>query len=118
MYEAALSSQDSINHPRTDPLPPWPYPYNRPTKDGSLLRSTSETEGHSCFRSRNHTYTSTMAPGGLPHRIIWDICALWGLLRDDWRIRWKYPGSRTVHTAGARQSWRRAKERGIARMKW
>lgn len=65
MYEAALSRQDLINHPQTDPLSPWSYPYHRPTKDGSLFRSTSETEGHSCVRGRNHTHTSTMALSGL-----------------------------------------------------
>ena len=62
---------------QTDPLSPWPYPYNRATKDGSVLRSTSETEGHSCVRGRNHTYTPTMAISGLPNRIVWDFSAIW-----------------------------------------
>lgn len=66
-YEEALSRQYLINHPRTDPLSPWSYPYHRPTKDGSVLRSTSETEGHSRVRGRNHTHTATMALGGLPN---------------------------------------------------
>ena len=67
MYETAFPSQGLINHPRIDPLPPWSYPYNRPTKDGSLLRSTSKIEGHSCVRGRNCTHSSTMALGGLPN---------------------------------------------------
>lgn len=66
MYEAALSRQDPINHPRTDPLSPRSYPHHWPTKDCGFLRSTSEIEGHGCVRRRNHTYTSAMASGGLP----------------------------------------------------
>ena len=67
MYEAALSRQDCFNHPRTDPLSPWSYPYHWAAKDGSVLRSTSKTEGHSCVRGRNYTHTSTMAISGLPN---------------------------------------------------
>lgn len=77
MYEAVLSRQDLINHPQIDSLSPWSYPHYWPTKDGGLLRSTSEAEGHSCVHGRNHTHTSTMASSGLPNRIVWDICALW-----------------------------------------
>ena len=116
MYAAALSRQDSINHQRTDSLSPWSYSHDWPTEDGSLFRSTSEIEGHSCVRCRNCTHTSTMASSGLSNRIVWDICALWGLLLNNRWIRRKHSRHRTVYTAGIRKSWRRAKECRIARV--
>lgn len=77
MYEGAFSRQVLINHSRTDPLSPGSYPDNWPTKDGGLLRSTPEIKGHSCIRGRHRTHSSTLAPRGLPYRIVWDICAFW-----------------------------------------
>ena len=62
---------------RTDPFCPGSYSYNRPPKDCCLLRSTPEVEGYSCLRNRCHTNTATVAPDGLPGRIVRDICALW-----------------------------------------
>lgn len=66
MYEVALVEGDLINPPQPDTLSSRSHPDNRPTKDGSVLRSTSEIEGHSCICGWNYTHTSTMAPSGLP----------------------------------------------------
>ena len=102
MYGAVFSSKNLINRVSIDPLSLWSYTYNRPTEDGSLLRSTSEIEGHSCVRVRNCTHTSTVASCGLPSRIVRDICTLWRLFVNNRWIRGRNPYCGPVHTAGVK----------------
>ena len=77
MYEASLFRPDLIDPLGTDSLPPRSYPYHRSAKDGSLLRTTAETERYRRVRGRDLTHTSTMAPNGLLNRIVRNLCALW-----------------------------------------
>lgn len=95
---------------RADTFPRWPHPYHRPTENSHLLCTAAEAEGHSCFRGRYPPDIVTVAAGRLSGRAIWDICAIWGLLFNDWWICWEHPCSGTVYTTGIGQCRRWTEE--------
>ena len=89
MYENLISNdaQAAETFPSLDTIPRWSHPHYRPTKDSDLLCSTAEIERHSCVCGRHYTHITTVAAGRLSGGAVRDICALWGLLRNDWRLR-------------------------------
>ena len=105
------------NHPDhlrfPGPFPRRPHTHNWSTKDSSLLRSTAKVEGHSSICGWHHTHINTVAASRLPRGAVWDICALWGLLLDDWRLCWEHTSGGTLHTTGIGQGRRWKEERGI-----
>ena len=89
-----------------DIIPRWSHPHNRPTKDSDFLCSTAKIERHSCVRGRHDTHITTVAAGRLSGGAVRDICALWGLLLNDWRLRGQHSCGGTIHTAGIGQGGR------------
>jgi hypothetical protein len=89
--------------PRTpsDPLPHWLDPHYWSKKDNRFLFPPAEVERHSSLHRRHSLDPGQMAVDWLSGGTLRDIRFVWGLLCNDWLVRWKHTCGGSVPTDGA-----------------